>query len=246
MKILDFIEKTELTEKSEREKAKLLCYFHYKETTELIFSMSLILSLFVQCGFNTPNSTRLKNNLTKGKEKAFVNSKGKATTIEFIPAILQGIEKNYGLLWKDTVTIESSSEIIDEQKFLGKRKYLDQLIRQINHSYLHNCYDAAAVLMRRLFEVLLVLSYQNLGIDNEIKDSLGNGYIMLEGIVNNAKNNQTLKLSRIKKEFDAFRMVGNFSAHNITYTAGKKDIDDIKLNYRVMLEELYNKAGLMT
>jgi hypothetical protein len=40
-------------------------------------------------------------------------------------------------------------------------------------------------------------------------------------------------------------MIGNFSAHNITYTAGKKDIDDIKLHYRVMLEELYNKAGLI-
>ena len=66
-----------------------------------------------------------------------------------------------------------------------------------------------------------------------------------ESIVGNAKNNQTLKLSRIKNEFDSFRMIGNFSAHNITYTAGKKDIDDIKLNYRVMLEELYNKAGLI-
>ena len=148
-------------------------------------------------------------------------------------------------MWQDDITIESKSEIIDEQKFVGKRKYLDQLIRQINHSYANNCYDAAAVLMRRLFEVLLVLSYQNLGIDDEIKDTSGNGYLMLEGIVNNAKNNQILKLSRIKKEFDTFRMVGNFSAHNITYTAGKKDIDDIKLNYRVMLEELYSKAGLM-
>ncbi len=86
---------------------------------------------------------------------------------------------------------------------------------------------------------------QNMGIDNEIKDSSGKGYVMLESIVGNAKNNQTLKLSRIKNEFDSFRMVGNFSAHNITYTAGKKDIDDIKLNYRVMLEELYNKAGLI-
>ena len=179
-----------------------------------------------------------------GKDKAFINSKGKATTIEFIPAILQGIEKSYGALWADNTTIESDSEIIDEQKFSGKRQYLDQLIYQINHSYANNCYDAAAVLMRRLFEVMLVLSYQNLGIDNEIKDSAGNGYIMLDGIVKNAKNNQTLKLSRIKNEFDTFRVVGNFSAHNITYTAGKKDIDDIKINYRVMLEELYNKAGL--
>ena len=98
--------------------------------------------------------------------------------------------------------------------------------------------------MRRLFEVLLVLSYQNYGIDDQIKDSTGKGYIMLDGIAKNAKNNQTLKISRIKNEFDTFRLVGNFSAHNITYTAGKKDIDDIKINYRVMLEELYNKAGL--
>lgn len=147
---------------------------------------------------------------------------------------------------KATITIDSDSELIDEQKFVGKRKYLDQLIYQINHSYANNCYDAAAVLMRRLFEVLLVLSYQNYGIDDQIKDSTGKGYIMLDGIVKNAKNNQILKISRIKSEFDTFRMVGNFSAHNITYTAGKKDIDDIKLNYRVMLEELYSKAGLIT
>lgn len=99
--------------------------------------------------------------------------------------------------------------------------------------------------MRRLFEVVLVLSYQALDIDDEIKDISGNGYLMLEGIVNNAKNNKILKLSRIKKEFDTFRMIGNFSAHSITYTAGRKDIDDIKINYRVMLEELYCKAGLL-
>lgn len=246
MRILDFIEKTELTGKGECEKAKLLCYFHYKESFEQVFSMSLISDLFVQCGFNVPNSSRLKNKLTKGKEKAFVLSKEKSAMIEFIPAILQDIERNYAKLWQDYISIESSSEIIDEQKFMGKRNYLDQLIRQINHSYANNCYDAAAVLMRRLFEILLVLSYQKLKIDNQIKDSTGTGYIMLEGIVKNAKNNQILRLSRIKNEFDTFRKVGNFSAHNITYTAGKKDIDDIKLNYRVMLEELYNKAGLTT
>ena len=138
----------------------------------------------------------------------------------------------------------ADSELIDEQKFAGKRKYLDQLIYQINHSYANNCYDAVAVLMRRLFEILLVLTYQNYGIDDQIKDSTGKGYIMLDGIVKNAKNNQVLKISRIKNDFDTFRLVGNFSAHNITYTAGKKDIDDIKINYRVMLEELYDKAGL--
>ena len=138
-----------------------------------------------------------------------------------------------------------NSELLDEAKFCGKRKYLDQMIYQINHTYANNCYDATAVLMRRLFEIMLVLTYQNFNIDDEIKDPSGNGYLMLDGIVKKAKSSSTLKLSRIKMEFDSFRIIGNFSAHNITYTAGKKDIDDIKTNYRVMLEELYDKAGLM-
>lgn len=246
MKLIDFINKTELSNKTEVEKAKLLCFYHYKESGEKQFSMTQISDLMVQCGFNAPNTSRLKNNLVKGKNKLFLRAKTNSSILEFIPVIFQNLEKDLGNLWIDTNTIESDSELIDESKFCKKRNYLDRLIIQINHSYANNCYDATAVLMRRLFEVLLVLSYQNLGIDDEIKDSSGNGYLMLEGIVNNAKNNQTLKLSRIKKEFDTFRMVGNFSAHNITYTAGKKDIDDIKLNYRVMLEELYSKAGLTT
>lgn len=244
MQIYEFAIKNDVANKKETEKAKLLCYFHYKESGETLFSMSKMSEIIVDAGFNAPNTSRLKDSLIKGKEKAFLLSKKNKGSLEFIPAVLQEMDLTIGQAWNDTVTIVSDSELIDETKFCGKRNYVDRLITQINHSYAYNCYDACAVLMRRLFEVLLVLSYQHLGIDGEIKDSTGVGYIMLDGIVKNAKNNAVLKLSRIKKEFDTFRMVGNFSAHNITYTAGKKDIDDIKLNYRVMLEELYNKAGL--
>ncbi|MGE5496314.1 MAG: hypothetical protein ACM3S4_13545 [Burkholderiales bacterium] len=245
MKIFDFINAVDLKNKNILERAKLLCFYHYKETGVSKFTMSIVSELMLQCGFNAPNSSRLKNSLTTGKTKVMLVVKGENNLLEFIPVILQGLEKEFGGLWSDTETIESSSELIDETKFCGKRNYLDRLIKQINHCYASNCYDACAVIMRRLFEIILVLAYQKLGIDDEIKDASGSGYITLDGIVSNARSNSTLKLSRIKNEFDNFRKIGNFSAHNITYTAGKKDIDDIKLNYRVMLEELYNKAGLM-
>lgn len=246
MQILEFSKHTNLNDCTEAERAKLLCYYHYKESGLCNFSMPVIVELFQHCGYSSPNTSRLKGKLLKGKDKIFLPIKGSKLEYEFIPAILQGLEKEYDILWNDVETIESSSEIIDEIKFCNKRQFLDKLITQINHCYSNNCFDACAVLMRRLFEVLLVLSYQNLGIDSAIKDSSGTGYVMLERIVKNAKDNTVLKLSRIKNEFDTFRKVGNFSAHNITYTAGKKDIDDIKLNYRVMLEELYSKAGLTT
>lgn len=243
MKILDFKRAVDLDEHNQTEQAALLCFFHYKSTDEQIFEIKGIQELFSDAGYSQINGSRVKKSLID--KKIMRVPKGMKTSLEFVPIIFQEYDQKYSLLWEDTNTIQSESELLDESKFCGKRQFLTTLIKQINHSYANNCYDAAAVLMRRLFEVLLVLSYQNFGIDNEIKDASGKGYLMLEGIVGNAKNNQTLKFSRIKNEFDTFRMVGNFSAHGITYTAGKKDIDNIKLNYRVMLEELYNKAGLI-
>lgn len=243
MKIYDFKNAVELDNQKQTDKAVLLCYYHSKTTGENLFDLPGIQELFSDAGYSQINTSRVKKDLIDKKKMRM--AKGMKTTMEFVPAVKQELDAKYGSLWEDTESIESSSEIIDEDKFCGKRGYLDKLIKQINNSYKNHCYDACAVLMRRLFEVLLVLSYQHNGIDDEIKDKTNAGYVMLEAIVANAKNNTILKLSRIKNEFDTFRKVGNFSAHNITYIAGAKDIDDIKLNYRVMLEELFNKSGLI-
>ena len=245
MKIIDFIDILKIGEKSEVEKATLLCFYHSKEDGEVEFTLSRIASIMIDSGYNAPNTSRLKEQLIKGKNKAFIAKKNSYITLSFIPAVYQRMEQEIGCLWENHEIIKSEGTLIDEKKFCGKRNFLDKLIHQINHSYENNCFDAAAVLMRRLFELLLIMSYQNMGIDHEIKDPNGNGYKMLDGIVKNAVGNSTLKLSRIKMEFDSFRLVGNNSAHGIFYIAGKKDIDDIKIKYRVMLEELYNKAGLM-
>ncbi|GGC92621.1 hypothetical protein [Enterococcus wangshanyuanii] len=242
MQLLDFISLTNLEKKSEIERVKLLCFYHYKETSELSFTMASIRDILKKCGY-TPNMSRLKSKMITGTSKFFHQEKN--GNFVFIPMNLQILDKEYTKFWENTETIESSSELIDEIKFCNKRQYIDKLIKQINCSYSNNCYDACAVLMRRLFEVLLILSYQALGIDEDIKNQNDSGYIMLDGIVKNAKSNTILKLSRIKNEFDTFRKVGNFSAHNITYTAGKKDIDDIKIDYRVMLEELFTKSNLI-
>lgn len=245
MQIFEFKTSNELTVKPEAERAKLLCYYQYKENGIMSFSMTSIADLIVSAGFNTPNTSRLKDALTKGKARAFLVSKTNKGTLEFIPSVLQELDLSVGQAWVDTTEITSNSEMIDESKFCGQRHYLTRLVKQINSSYENHCYDACAVLLRRLFEVVLILSYENLKVNDSIKSTDGR-YFMLEAIVNNAKGNSTLNLpSRVRNDLDIIREVGNLSAHGITYTAGKKDVDDIKLKYRVMLEELYCKAGLI-
>lgn len=245
MQLLKFMEAVDLAAKPETERATLLCFYHYKEDGETTFTMAKIVLWLEECNFSKPNTSRLKEHLTKGKGKSFRPSKTIKGAIEFVPAVLQSLERDFGDLWTDTVTIESHDELIEEAKFCGKRPFLTRLIQQINFTYGNNCFDACAVLMRRLFEVLLVLSYQNEGIEADITKPDGS-HKMLEGIVKDAVQNKALGVpARISKNFDAFREVGNNSAYSITYTAGKLDIDNIARDYRVMMEDLYNRAGLM-
>lgn len=146
----------------------------------------------------------------------------------------------------DKDNIESDSELLDENKFSGKRGYLDKLIAQANNCYKNNCYDACAVMLRRIFEITLILAYRNNNIETEIQDSSGQTF-MLEKIVKNAINNTTLKLSTrdIQNEYTAIRNLGNYAAHKIEYNTSFKDVDDVKTIFRVRLEELYHKAGLL-
>lgn len=243
MKQIDYKQAVALDSYKQVDQAVMICYYHYKETGESQFEPKGIQVLFSDFGFNTINVTRVKKALLEKHKMRTI--KGMHSTIEFVPMVLQELESQYASLWNDTEKIESSSELIDESKFCGKLGYLDKIIKQINHTYSHNCYDACAVLMRRLFEILLVLTYQNTGNEAAITRSDGT-HLMLEGIVKDAVQNKGLGIpSRISKNFNDFREVGNNSAHSITYTAGQKDITDIQRNYRVMMEDLYNRAGLM-
>lgn len=168
MQLLKFMEAVDLAAKPETERATLLCFYHYKEDGETTFTMAKIVLWLEECNFSKPNTSRLKEHLTKGKGKSFRPSKTIKGAIEFVPTVLQSLERDFGDLWTDTVTIESHDELIEEAKFCGKRPFLTRLIQQINFTYGNNCFDACAVLMRRLFEVLLVLSYQNKGIEADI------------------------------------------------------------------------------
>lgn len=245
MQLLEFIEIVDLRSKTEVERAKLLCFYHYKEHGLTVFTMANITILMEECGFNKPNLSRLRRNLIKGRARSFLESKTDKAAIQFVPAALQALERDFDNLWEDNITIPHSAELIEEAKFCGKRPFLDRLIKQINFTYENNCYDACAVLMRRVFEILLVLAYQELGIEEDITNKDGS-HKMLEGIVKDAVQNKTLGVPRrISKHFDKFREVGNNSAHSITYTAGKLDIDNIAIDYRVMMEDLYNRSHLL-
>ena len=147
--------------------------------------------------------------------------------------------------WKDNdnVTVNQNGSVLPNELFNTLPSNVQSLCKQINASYENNLYDCTAVIMRRLFESLLVLSYQRAGIEADIMN--GNCHVTLDKMIKNAEQNRTLALSsNTKKEMALFKDLGNYSAHKIWYNCTQGDIKPYILKYRAIIEELLYKAGL--
>ncbi|MBR0231700.1 MAG: DUF4145 domain-containing protein [Clostridia bacterium] len=148
---------------------------------------------------------------------------------------------------EDTVTISQSGSVLPIELFNGLPNNVCTLCKQINASYENNLYDCAAVMMRRLLEGLLVLSFQNAGIESEITDKSGKHHISLDNMIKNAEQNSVLALSaNTKKDMALFKDLGNYSAHKIWYNCTQSDLRPHILKYRAIIEELMYKSGTKT
>lgn len=144
---------------------------------------------------------------------------------------------------EDTVTVDQLGTVLPDALFSSLPANVQSLCKQINASYEKNLFDCTAVIMRRLLESLLVLSYQRAGIEADIMN--GNYHVTLDKIIKNAEQNTTLALSsNTKKDMALFKDLGNYSAHKIWYNCTQGDIKPHILKYRAIIEELMYKAGL--
>lgn len=234
-----YAETLEIRTKSEFEKVSYTAYFLQQYEKKLNFSLDDVIDLLKQINITISNRSRIKIKLKDSKRFRKVKDNIYIITSNGISELTPIVNK----LLNSESNIVTNNCLFDLSLFLGARGYLDNLFNQVDNCYYNNCFDACAVLIRRIFEILLIESYQNLGIISEIKDKNDN-YFMLEVICSNAKNNKTLNLSRNTKEIlDDIRDLGNFAAHKITYNTRKTDIDKKYNLIRACFEELYYKAG---
>ncbi len=225
----------QLHERSELDKVYFIAAYMYIEQKQVNFSINEIVNYLINSNYNKPNISRLRRNLKADKR---FNSIGE----KFCLSPKEIVYLKDKVIYEDFITIESNSEFLDESLFPENYSYLIKLVKQINASYKNNLYDATAVLIRRVFEILLIKTYQQLGIDDEIKK--GDGYVSLEKIIDNALLNNKIKFSRSKRELDNVRNIGNFAAHKIEYNTNRNDLNKIKDSYRAIVEELLIKSGL--
>jgi hypothetical protein len=238
-----FIGECGLSSLSELDRALQLAFYHLRVSEVREFSANDCAQWLADLNFARPNSSRLSGRLKKS-EHAVKGSKAHLYRLHH--DFTKKMEARFPYLTKDSQEVSDHGTVLPPALYANSRGFIESIAKQINRSYEENIFDGCAVLMRRLEEVLLVLSYEHLKIEGAIKDT-GGQYIALEGIVANAAGNSTLNLSRnSRKAIEIFRNLGNFSAHKITYTCKREFIKEKIDEYRALVEELMHKAGLRT
>lgn len=125
------------------------------------------------------------------------------------------------------------------------RGYLSTVGRQMNGCYTSGWYDAASTMMRRLLEASIIEAFEAKKIAATIKNKAGD-YFQLTDLINAALEESTWSLSRnTKRALPRLRDLGHMSSHGRHFTAQKSDVDTVRHDFRVALEEFLRHAALL-
>ena len=126
----------------------------------------------------------------------------------------------------------------------SRRNYLTRVVHQINTTYQNACYDACAVMLRRLVETLIIEAFEAKKIDSKIKGRTG-AFFRLRDLVTAAQNETTWNMGRsAKAALGRLKNVGDIAAHSRRHNTTRHEIDDLIPDLRIVAQELLVLANL--
>lgn len=140
---------------------------------------------------------------------------------------------------------EYDDDILPFELYRNTRQNIEKIADQINKSFHFEICDGAAVLMRRLIEMLLILAFKQIREDDCIRGCDGH-YLRLSEMISCAVGSKQLDLSRnAKSSLGIFKEAGDLSAHNPFHNCRRKDLELVRHKFRSLVEELLYKGGIL-
>jgi hypothetical protein len=236
----------EVVEKSNRknvEKALAVLWYFDHEQPGVAKTSGQLTKVLGDHHIGTPNQTALaeairKTKLTNESKSGFSLKPGSRKVIRDWLPDLDGVQP----------AMDHVSGYVPEPIWKNTRGYIEEVCRELNGSFHHAYYDAAAVMLRRLLETLIIEAYEHLDRETEIKDRGGN-YRMLSDLAEHAcgeNGHKGINLGRdSKKALKEVRNVGNWSAHARRFLAHAGDLTRFQAGIRVLVQELIQIADLV-
>lgn len=168
-----------------------------------------------------------------GKNKIFIKGKfGYKIEMSFFSRVQNEIGEA-------TVILNPSSELFPIELLDNTRDYLKKISIQAICCYDNGLYDAALVMIRKLIESLIIELFEKHQISDKIKNSRTNNFYFLSDLIDALIKESKWNLSRnVQTSLPKIKLKGDLSAHNRFFLAKKQDLDNIKFDIRITIEEL--------
>ncbi|HLR38614.1 MAG TPA: hypothetical protein VK084_11250 [Chitinophagaceae bacterium] len=236
-----FLDESDFYNQLKIEQVKLLCYYQLSENGIDIFTISDVEDWFHGLSLPKPNKSRI---LEKVRRSKYFLKGTTDKSFRLHGKTIKDLNDSYKELQEPSDEIINYDTILPKALYENTRGYIERLAKQINASYESNIFDGCAVLMRRLTEVTIILTFKKLDIEDEIMN--GDRHVGMKLLIDTAIKNQTLDLTTdSRKCIHKFRELGNFSAHKVYYNCKRKYIQEVIPEYRALIEELSHKAQLI-
>jgi hypothetical protein len=236
----------EVVKKSTRknaEKALAVLWYLDQEQPGIAKTAGQLTKVFDDHHIGSPNQTSLaeairKTKLANESKSGFSLKPGSRKMIRDWLPDLDGIQPE----------MDHASGYLPEPIWKNTRGYIEEVCRELNGSFRHAYYNAAAVMLRRLLETLVIEAYEHLDRGAEIKDGGGN-YLMLSDLAERVcgeNGHKGINLGRdSKKALKEARSVGNWSAHARRFLAHAGDLTKFQAGMRVLVQELIQIGDLV-
>lgn len=161
----------------------------------------------------------------------------------------KAIQEDVNKLWRPPADgmLPYREMVLPLSVFKGTRGYIEIVVNQINGTYEYACYDACAVMIRRLIETLIIEAFEQNNIAENIKNQNGE-LLPLSELIGCVLKETSWNVSRnTRKALQALpdvKSIGDLSAHNRRFNAHRGDIDRIIPDIRTITQELLYIAKL--
>ena len=138
------------------------------------------------------------------------------------------------------------NDVLVYSLFENTRGYIQKIVFQINKCYGENCYDACAVMIRRLLEILILETFDAKSLISKTLDANGD-ICKFDDLIKATINESSLTLGPKTKrilESRKIKKLGDLSAHGRRYNAYRKDIDEIRQDITIVVQDLLYFSGL--
>jgi len=137
-----------------------------------------------------------------------------------------------------------SSEYVPQEILDRMPPYILRLVPQINGAYENEWYEAAAMVLRRLVEALIIELYSRRGWMSEVQDPDTREFLLLKALIGKLNGDARLHMQRRTIEgLNKVKDLGDTAAHDFKIRIRKSDLDGIQSSVRLVLERLIFTIG---